>query len=290
MKRFFACVLILSAAVGSAFSEDTDEKAVSNSDILKSIEEINQRLDTITPKLYAGIGPVALTTLELGITAMPVFMPEIQKINDFMAAQGSFDPINMYFIPFVNGTNPRLFLIGAGNPNLGALFELYRWGQSSKGFLRSSLNPLYPDSLTDSDGDGLVDYYSYIEYAMVGFDMGATYKIDMVEEVFSLTPGLEVGIGSDELRICEWGSIPLSSVFDAPTWRKTFLTVGGSLAVSLFGVEIGGAFDYHFDVTGWQPASGVGKSSASPPLDFNSMNFAVWVNPRDLIRNLTKAK
>jgi hypothetical protein len=278
MKRIAVFVLGLSVAVLPSFSDEN------NPEIAKSLEEINKKLDAISLKPGPGIEfGISLNLLE------PMYMFETRKLNDYMAGLGSFAPMSPYFIPMLNGVDLGYSFTSPWLGPFSLQSRIRLWSQTSQGFLYHSQNPLYPDSLVDANGDGLVDYTSTITYVMGETDFAVSCDLEIVKDVFSIRPGVSIGLGKDTLNLSEWGA-PSGLAFNSnPTWEKTFFSVGGSLAIDLYGVEIGGGIDYHVDLTGWQAKSGVLPGTA-PAVDFNSMNATVWVNPMGLIGNLLTKK
>lgn len=306
-RVLFVLVLTLGVlAVAPAQDEnDEDERDEQDeavlADVIAELEEMNDRLWRMLgeDEDYEGFEGRAPDVGGGGGQFFPVrFFIDMPRLNTYVDSLGSFpgdpavagsDTYPLAMFPFVNSGGGTWRWSASRNFQIG--MDFWNGGFSTLGFVDHNTDPLGPNDTADENGDGLDDYYSYANYGMGYWSVLASGKVEPVEEVLFLTGTARVGLGGETFSVernrRDVVTSTLSIVTGSAAWNRALLQLGAAVGVQValddanvvrLGLE--GGFDYYVPISPWMPGTGIHRTTAAPPADWNPMNAWVRIGPQ----------
>ncbi len=285
---FFLAALFLTGT-GFVFSREQNGD-IDSSEIVTILEEINEKLEKMQPRKELRDDWKAPDKGFGGTMYFPVRINfDIQKMNDYVAGLGSYDPFPIVFIPLVDSGG------GTWRISFSKYFQIginyWGGGFSHLGQQNHQTDTNLANITIDENGDGLDDYYTYASYGYFYWSFLGMGKLP-VAKILNLVLGGQIGLGSESFGIDrnERTAFPLAGLgisSGSSDWERRFMVAGGWLGVQLnldkrnivkLGLDVG--FDYFVPFYNWKPSPGIHVQESSPPNDFNAMNLWISVGPQ----------
>lgn len=299
MKRYLILLFILNMTL--IFSQT--ESDITNTDIIESIEAINNKLDRLLPE-----NRIYETSMELGFTPGTIrFLPDVDLLNQYIAKSGEYGDFSGLLLPFINGV--EVFSELRLSKTFSAGLNYYRYIDNNYGLhgLQNSEDtvsatyansndlsalrayedavsaPVESDKLVDDNSDGVVDYYSYTSYLITGMELYIEHKIILTRDLsINIKPQLGYGVQEIEFSPYErpyWGSInPEQKV----SWKQNLLILGAEVGLSYYlqGLEfiLSAGLSYNHPLSDWLPIAGITDSDIEPG-DIKPINIKISFGP-----------
>lgn len=287
MKRYLIFFLIINSAL--LFSQS--ESDITNTDIIESIEAINNKLDRLMPE-----NRIYETSMEIGFTPGTIrYLPNIDLLNLYIAKSGEYDDFSGLLLPFINGVEvfselrlTKTFSTGLNYyryiDNKYGLHGLQNSGDYAEMAYDEAVSaPVESDKLVDDNFDGVVDYYSYSSYLLTGVELYTEHKM-LISKDLSLNIKPQLGYGVQEIEFSPyerayWGSInPEQKV----SWKQNLLILGAEIGISYYlqGLEfiLSGGVSYYYPLSDWLPIAGISDTDIEPG-DINPINIKFSFGP-----------
>lgn len=287
MKRYLVILFLLNGML--LFSQDESE--ITNTDIIESIEAINNKIDRLMPenKIYE-------TSMEIGITPGTIrYLPDIDLLNSYISKSGEYDEFSGLLFPFINGIELFSELRLSNTFSMGLNYYRYidnNYGlhgiQNSSEYSDISYDeavnaPVEDEKFVDNNSDGFVDYYSYTSFFLTGLELYTELKMNISKKLdLNIKPQVGYGIQEIEFSAYErpfWGS---NSPEQKVSWKQNLLILGIDIGVSYYlqGLEftLSGGFSYYHPLSDWVPIAGITDSDIEPG-DITPINIEICFGP-----------